>query len=54
MAARLEVPFATLRTVLRRTRQRYRELLREEVARTLADPAEVEEELRYLYRLLLT
>ncbi len=53
VAARLNVPFATLRTTLRRLRHRYREALREEVARTLADPAQVEDELRYLYRLLL-
>ena len=53
VAARLKVPFATLRTTLRRTRQRYRELLREEVARTVIEPAQVDEELRYLYDLLL-
>ena len=54
VAGRLQMPFATLRTVLRRSRQRYRDMLREEVARTLTDPAQVDEELRYLYQLLLT
>jgi RNA polymerase sigma-70 factor (ECF subfamily) len=53
IAARLNVPFATLRTLLRRLRQRYRESLREEVARTVAAPSQVDEELRYLQRLLL-
>ena len=53
VAARLEVPFPTLRTVLRRTRLRYREMLREEVASTMADASQVDEELRYLYRLML-
>ena len=54
VATRLKVPFATLRTLLRRARRRYREALRREVARTVADPAQVEEELLYLYRLLLS
>ena len=49
----LGLPFATLRTVLRRTRQRYRDAVREEVANTMIDPSEVDDELRYLYRLLL-
>ena len=53
VADRLGLPPATLRTVLRRTRQRYREAIREEVARTMTDPSEVDEELHYLYRLLL-
>jgi DNA-directed RNA polymerase specialized sigma24 family protein len=53
IAARLKLPFATLRTLLRRLRQRYRESLREEVARTVAEPSQVDEELRYLHRLLL-
>ncbi len=53
VAARLGVPVATLRTSLMRLRQRYREALRDEVARTVSDPAEVDEELQYLYRILL-
>ena len=54
VAARLNVPISTLRTSLQRMRQRYREALRSEVARTVADPADVDEELRYLYRLLMS
>jgi RNA polymerase sigma-70 factor (ECF subfamily) len=53
-AARLGVPIATLRTWLSRLRQRYRESLRMEVASTLSDPADVDEELRHLYQILMT
>jgi RNA polymerase sigma factor (sigma-70 family) len=53
VAARLGVPVATLRTSLMRLRQRYREALRSEVASTVSDPAEVDEELQYLYRILI-
>ena len=35
-----------------RLRQRYRVALRNEVARTVSDPAETDEELQYLYRIL--
>lgn len=52
VAARLGIPVATLRTALMRLRQRYREALRSEVASTVSDPAEVDEELQYLYRIL--
>jgi RNA polymerase sigma-70 factor (ECF subfamily) len=52
VAARLGVPVATLRTSLMRLRQRYREALRNEVARTVSDPAQVDDELQYLYRIL--
>jgi len=52
VAARLGVPIATLRTSLSRLRQRYRDLLRTEVANTVSDPADMDEELRYLYRVL--
>jgi RNA polymerase sigma-70 factor (ECF subfamily) len=51
-AARLNVPISTLRTSLQRLRQRYRKLLRTEVARTVSNPAEIDEEMRYLHRLL--
>jgi DNA-directed RNA polymerase specialized sigma24 family protein len=52
IAARLKMPFGTLRTILRRLRLRYREILRQEVARTVSDPSQVDDELRYLHRLL--
>src|ERR1700751_933024 len=51
-AEKLGVPIATLRTWLSRLRQRYREALRTEVASTVSDPAEVDQELHYLYQIL--
>jgi len=51
-AKKLGVPIATLRTWLWRLRQRYREALRMEVANTVSDPADVDQELRYLYQIL--
>ena len=53
VAARLDVPIATLRTWISRLRQRFREALRAEVASTVSNPAEVDEELQYLYRILM-
>jgi len=35
-----------------RLRQRYRQLVREEISRTVADPSEIDEEQRYLVALL--
>jgi len=52
LAARLKMPENTVKTHVHRLRQRYRELLRAEVAQTVATSAEVEEELRYLVRAL--
>jgi RNA polymerase sigma factor (sigma-70 family) len=52
-AARLGVPIATLRTWLSRLRQRYRESLRMEVASTVSDPADVDQELHHLYQMLM-
>jgi RNA polymerase sigma factor (sigma-70 family) len=53
-AKNLGVPIATLRTWLSRLRQRYREALRMEVASTVSDPTEVDQELHYLYQILTT
>ncbi len=52
-AARLGVPIATLRTWLWRLRQRYRESLRMEVASTVSDPADVDQEVHYLCQILV-
>jgi RNA polymerase sigma factor (sigma-70 family) len=43
---------AALRKEVQRLRHRYGELLREEIARTVADPLEFQEELRHLFRVL--
>ena len=48
IAARLEMTEGALKVAAHRLRQRYRELLREEVAHTVARPEEIDEELRYL------
>ncbi len=52
VAARLNLPPATLRSQLHRIRQRYRNYLRDEVARTVSSPQEVDSEMSYIFRLL--
>jgi DNA-directed RNA polymerase specialized sigma24 family protein len=52
-ATRLGVPIATLRTWISRLRQRFRQSLRAEVASTVSDPADVDQELRELYQILM-
>jgi len=52
LSARVERPAATLRKDAERLRARYGEILREEVCGTVTDPAEVDEELRYLCQAL--
>jgi RNA polymerase sigma-70 factor (ECF subfamily) len=46
------MPENTLKTAVHRLRQRYRELLRSEVAHTVSSADEVEAELRELFRAL--
>src|SRR5215831_6478880 len=48
LAAKLRIPESTIKKLMYRMRQRYRVLLREEVCHTLADPTEVDAELRHL------
>ena len=48
LAARMATTEAALKMAVQRLRRRYGELLREEIANTVADPAEVEDELRHL------
>ena len=52
MARRSHRTVATLRHERTRLRARYRAILREEVRATVPDPTEVDQELRYLYRVL--
>jgi DNA-directed RNA polymerase specialized sigma24 family protein len=47
-SARMGLPRATVKTHVHRLRQRYREIVRREVARTVSSPHEIDEELRYL------
>ncbi len=54
LSQRLGRSAVTLRKDVERLRNRYGQILREEVGGTVTDPAEVEEELRYLCRALTT
>ena len=47
-AIQLGLTESAVKSALHRLRQRYRELVREEIAHTVADPAEIDAELRYL------
>ncbi len=53
VAARLGIPLETLRSHLSRLRAHYRQILREEVMRTVPDASDVDEELRYLGKILI-
>ncbi len=52
IAASLAISEDAARQAAHRLRKRYRELLRDEVAQTVADPAEVEDEIRSLFHVL--
>jgi RNA polymerase sigma-70 factor (ECF subfamily) len=52
LSARLHVTLSALKTTVHRLRRRYRELLRNEIAQTVADPVEVDDEIRYLIQVL--
>ena len=47
-AARLGLSLSAVKSAIFRLRRRYHELVREEVAHTVAEPQEVEEELRHM------
>jgi RNA polymerase sigma factor (sigma-70 family) len=51
-AAALELSEGAVRVAVHRLRQRYRELLRKEIAQTLSDPAQVDEEMQALFSAL--
>ena len=48
IAQKLNVPETQVKRLLYRLRQRYRDLLRDEVAQTVESPEDVDEEIRYL------
>ena len=52
VARRMEVAEASVPVLVHRLRQRYRELVRAEVAQTVTSPAELEEEMRHLFAVL--
>ena len=49
VAAALAMPVATVGVKVHRLRQRYGELIRAEIAHTVASPADIEEEMRHLF-----
>ena len=48
-AKTLGIDEGAVRVIVHRLRKRYRELLRDEIAHTLSDPAQVDEEMRALF-----
>ncbi|MGA2616052.1 MAG: hypothetical protein ABSF26_00500 [Thermoguttaceae bacterium] len=52
LAAELEISEEAARQAASRLRKRYRELLREEVSHTLAEPGEIDDEIRSLFEVL--
>ena len=52
LAKKLGLTEGAVKVAVHRLRQRYRQLLREEIAHTVATPAEVDEEMRYLVAVL--
>ena len=52
LAQEMNTSAGALKVAIHRLRKRYRELFRQEIADTVADPAEVESELRYLAAVL--
>jgi RNA polymerase sigma factor (sigma-70 family) len=54
LAREMNTSEGALKVAIHRLRKRYRELFRQEIADTVADPAEVESELRYLANVLST
>ena len=52
VAARLGTGEGALKLVVHRMRRRYAQIFRDEIARTVADPAEVEDEIRHAFAIL--
>jgi RNA polymerase sigma factor (sigma-70 family) len=52
LAARLAMSEGAVRVAVHRLRSRYRDLLREEISHTVANPTEVEDEIRHLFQAL--
>ena len=52
LASKLIMTEGSVKVAVHRLRQRYRQLLRDEIANTVANPEEVEDELRYLFAVL--
>jgi RNA polymerase sigma-70 factor (ECF subfamily) len=54
LAAELGTTEGALKVSIHRLRRRFREILREEIGHTVAEPGQIQEEIRYLMTLLAT
>jgi hypothetical protein len=52
LASKLGMTEGSVKVTVHRLRQRFRQLLREEIANTVASPGEVDEEMRHLFAVL--
>jgi RNA polymerase sigma-70 factor (ECF subfamily) len=52
VAAALGMTEGAVKVAVHRLRQRYRELFREEIAQTVGDPAEIEDEMRHVFAVI--
>ena len=52
LAVRLKMTESAVKVAVHRMRQRYRQTLRREIAHTVSDPAEIDEEIRCLFRVV--
>jgi len=52
LAVKLGISEGTVKSAVHRLRQRYRQLLRDEIAQTVVEPGEVDEELKHLFAVL--
>ena len=52
LAQQLTLTIANIITTAYRLRRRYQELLREEIAQTISHPGEIDEEIRYLMKVV--
>jgi hypothetical protein len=50
LAARLDMTVVAVKVTVHRLRHRYRDLLREEIAHTIADPSEIDDEICHFAR----
>jgi hypothetical protein len=52
LATRFNLSVSAIKVIVHRLRRRYREVLREEIAQTVADAAEIDGEIQYLIRVM--
>jgi hypothetical protein len=52
VAGQFGLTIANVKTTAHRLRRRYRELLREEIAQTVSQPGEIDEEIRHLMKVV--